>query len=127
MLTLYNPGNNFMTVSVTGRNCDLMCSHCKGTFLKHMEPVSEPEDLYRLAIDLAGRGGIGILVSGGSDKSGRVPLSQHYDVLARIKNETELILNVHTGMVEQLNVEFHLQRHTFEHGAIQVARRMRPG
>ncbi len=99
MLTLYHPGRNFLSVSVTDTECELKCQHCQGAFLKHMEPVSKPDDLYRLAIDHSKNNGIGMLISGGCDAEGKVPLTNHYETLARIKEDTDLILNIHTGLI----------------------------
>lgn len=101
MITLYRPGQRFPAVSVTGKNCDLMCAHCQGIFLDHMKDASSPEKLFSEASELADAEGIGMLISGGCDASGKVPLAGFYDILAKIKNEFDLILNVHTGLADQ--------------------------
>ncbi len=99
MLTLYHPGRNFLSVSVTDTECELECRHCQGAFLKHMTPASDPNILYNKAIELAANSGIGMLISGGCDTKGKVPLDNHYETLARIKQDTDLILNMHTGLI----------------------------
>ncbi len=99
MLTLYQPGNDFISVSVTGTSCALDCTHCHGAFLRHMSPANAPRKLLELARGMEANGGIGMLISGGCDSNGKVPLDGFYGVLARIKKETTLILNLHTGMI----------------------------
>lgn len=101
MLTLYHPGQRFLTASVTGKNCDLNCTHCQGIFLDHMKDASSPDKLLAIGNELDRQGGIGMLVSGGCDGSGKVPLTGSYDTLAEIKSEFNLILNVHTGLAGQ--------------------------
>ncbi len=99
MITIYHPGEDFISVSVTGSSCALDCTHCHGVFLKHMAPATAPDKLLELAREIDANGSIGMLVSGGCDSEGKVPLDDLYDTLAQIKNETSLILNLHTGMV----------------------------
>ena len=104
MLTLYQPGKDFISVSVTGTSCSLDCTHCQGVFLKHMVPATTPQRLLDLAKDIEAEEGIGMLVSGGCDSEGKVPLKGFYDILARIKDETDLILNTHTGLVDENDI-----------------------
>jgi uncharacterized radical SAM superfamily protein len=66
----------FVSVSVTGAACALQCDHCQSRVLEGMIPTNG-QGLFHLARDLAGRGARGILVSGGCDRRGRVPLLQH--------------------------------------------------
>lgn len=89
----------FLPVSVTGQACALSCDHCQTNVLKGMISVRAEEDLFALARRLEAEGSEGILVSGGSTKSGGVPLTGHLDALARIKAELDLKVIVHTGVV----------------------------
>lgn len=98
MKTFYYPGKKFPSVSVTGKDCALSCPHCQGKYLKDMEDVSEPEDLYDFALKLDKRDGNGFLLSGGFTDGGRVPLDDHYSVLSKIKEDMDLLINVHTGV-----------------------------
>jgi len=100
LLTLYQPGKDFLSVSVTGTSCALDCAHCHGMFLKHMASATAPGKLFELAREMDANGGIGMLVSGGCDSEGKVPLDGFHDVLAQIGDETDLITNLHTGMVD---------------------------
>jgi len=54
---------------------------------------------------LEAKGGVGILVSGGSNSEGRVPLERFYDALNWVKNNTGLIVNVHTGLLDRRHAE----------------------
>ncbi len=105
VLSLYMPDRKFMTVSVTGEECALMCRHCKARFLRHMRPALDPETLYRLALEAENARYVGMLVSGGSDPTGRVPLAGYFNTLKNIKKNTNLILNVHTGFIGPEEVE----------------------
>lgn len=105
MLTFYRPSEKFISVSVTGSSCQLMCKHCKARFLKHMRPAPSPDKLLAIAETLEREGGIGMLISGGSDASGKVPLDDFYDALATIKSETDLILNLHVGIIQNQDIK----------------------
>lgn len=104
MLKLYYPGKNFLTVSVTGQHCDLMCKHCNARFLKHMTPAPAPENLYDIALKAEKDGSLGMLISGGSDRTGKVPIFDYLDVIEKIKRNTNLLLNLHTGMINEEDV-----------------------
>ena len=91
--------NRFLPVSVTGTACALQCDHCKTKVLRGMITVSRQRSLYETARDLAGKGTGGILVSGGSKKSGEVPFEPHFADMRRIKDELGLKVVVHSGVV----------------------------
>ncbi len=93
-----NP-RRFLPVSVTGNACALQCDHCRAEVLKGMISVRAEEDLFELAKRLHGEGSDGILVSGGSMKDGAVPLLGHLDHIARIREELDMKVVVHTGVV----------------------------
>lgn len=105
MLSFYSPGRRFRIVSVTGSKCDLMCKHCNARFLRHMVSAEEPRTLIEIARDLSSEDGVGMLVSGGSDRHGQVPLRTYYDALREIKDTTDLVLNVHTGLIKPEGIE----------------------
>ncbi|MHA2086550.1 MAG: hypothetical protein ACXABD_22645, partial [Candidatus Thorarchaeota archaeon] len=62
--------------SVTGMACSLMCDHCEGRLLKGMEPALDPETLLQKCTEAKEKGGEGVLISGGSDARGHVPLAR---------------------------------------------------
>lgn len=89
----------FVSISVTGEKCALHCEHCKTHALQGMVDLpASGRTLYALCADLADRGTRGILVSGGSDRSGRVPLMRHLPDLARVRRELGLTVHVHPGL-----------------------------
>jgi uncharacterized radical SAM superfamily protein len=98
-LFLYHPGKSFPAISVTGDACGLQCDHCRAHYLKGMRPAGSAEHLFKLAKKLEADGAEGMLVSGGCDKNGRIPLGPFLPALKRIKIETRLQLNLHTGLV----------------------------
>ena len=55
------------------------------------------ENLYQKAIELQNKGIKGILISGGLDENGKVPID--YSILEKIKRDTSLIINHHSGFL----------------------------
>jgi uncharacterized radical SAM superfamily protein len=104
-LRFYYPKPRFPSVSVTGTECALECKHCGGHFLSGMDNVDTPLKLKDFSTRLEEEGGVGILISGGSDITGRVPLDRYYKTLSWIKDNTTLIVNVHTGLLNKNQAE----------------------
>ena len=104
-LIVYEPGKTFPAVSVTGKACGLDCAHCSGKYLSGMAPATDPESLWSFARRLAGRGGTGLLVSGGCDAEGRVPLERFLPVIGRVKRELDLKVNIHAGLCDEAFVQ----------------------
>lgn len=100
----YSPGKGFVSISVTGKKCDLMCTHCMGQHLCGMISAENPERLYEEAETIKAAGGSGVLISGGSDVYGRVPLS-HYAPTIRKIADLGLLMNVHSGIIGKLDAE----------------------
>lgn len=90
----------FVSVSVTGASCALQCDHCQSRVLEGMIPL-QGASLFEQARVLASRGARGILVSGGCDKHGRVPLLRHVPHLKRIRDELGLAIRVHPGLPDE--------------------------
>jgi uncharacterized radical SAM superfamily protein len=67
--------------------------------------VSTPKKLRDFCINHENRGGVGLLISGGSNKQGRVPLGPFLDTIKWVKDHTSLILNLHTGMLTRDEAE----------------------
>jgi uncharacterized radical SAM superfamily protein len=91
----------FPAISVTGRSCHLQCEHCKGRLLEEMIPAPEPEALFKAASDVKRSGGSGMLISGGSDIDGGVPLDAFIPTIRRIKTEIGIEVVVHTGLIKR--------------------------
>lgn len=86
-------------LSITGTDCRLLCKHCGGSLLRRMKAVVTPEALRREARRVFQRGGRSILVSGGSEDHGGVPLVPFLPTLREIRSEWGLKVLVHTGLV----------------------------
>jgi uncharacterized radical SAM superfamily protein len=94
-----DPGR-FVSISVTGAECALQCDHCRSRVLEGMLPL-KGASLFDLCARAAERGARGVLVSGGSDRSGRVPLLRHAADLKRARAELDLRIRVHPGLPDE--------------------------
>jgi uncharacterized radical SAM superfamily protein len=99
--TEWAPANprRFLPVSVTGSACALSCDHCQAKVLDGMISVRAGEDLFALASRLKAGGSEGLLVSGGSTRTGGVPLTAHLRHIPRIRSELGMKVIVHSGVV----------------------------
>lgn len=92
----------FASISVTGTACALSCEHCKTNVLHGMADLRRHSgSLFDLCADLAAKGARGVLISGGSDKQGRIPLLAHVPDMIRIRRELGLAIRVHTGLPDE--------------------------
>jgi hypothetical protein len=80
-------------VSLTGAACGLNCAHCGGFYLQHMQPIE--------ALDVAGSKSL--LISGGCDPQGRVPVTRHLETIAALKGKVRL--NWHVGFIDDADLE----------------------
>ncbi len=90
----------FVSISVTGADCALACDHCNSRILEGMRPLKGAR-LYDLCAEVAARGARGVLVSGGCDRRGRVPLLRHAPDLRRARRELGLTVRVHPGLADE--------------------------
>ena len=95
-----NKRNTFVNISVTGNDCALNCEHCKGSLLDSMNHASNPKELKELGDKLVAKGCQGVLISGGADKNGEVPLSEFSEAIAYLKDIGLKVL-VHSGLASQ--------------------------
>ena len=108
-LTFYVPGmircdgvcGKYQAVSITGEACALQCEHCKGDLLRRMVRATTPRDLVDLCIQLAEHGNHGVLISGGCDRTGRLPWAAFLPAIREIKDRTGLLVSVHSGLVDR--------------------------
>lgn len=105
VMMFYYPGKTFPSFSVTGPNCSLNCPHCEGKYIQNMIPVETPDKLFEQALKLSKQGGKGFLLSGGTEPDGKVPLSDYYPTLKKIKKRTDLLVNIHTGIPSEEDAE----------------------
>ena len=90
--------NAFMPISLTGNACGLDCDHCDTKILDPMIPLKDI-GLYEMAQKMKAQGTEALLISGGSNKKGQVPFLKHIKDIKRIKEELNLKIIMHTGMV----------------------------
>ncbi len=90
----------FVPVSVTGTACALDCDHCGGQILRFMRGVPDG-GLFALCERLAAQGTRGILLSGGCDGAGRVPLTRWAREVRHVREELGMKVIVHTGLIDE--------------------------
>jgi hypothetical protein len=94
--------DRFAAISVTGRHCDLRCGHCEGALLESMIPAEDPETFFQVVDQLRSRGGLGILVSGGANRNGEVPLEKFISSIRIIKEkDPQFKVLCHTGLIRK--------------------------
>jgi uncharacterized radical SAM superfamily protein len=100
-LKIFIPDKKFPAISLTGSECALHCAHCNEKYLGGMRPILNNLDLETFLIDHAKNGGVGVLLSGGCDPDGSVPLLNFLDTVKKVKDQTNLIINTHTGLLNE--------------------------
>ncbi len=78
-----------LPVSLTGIGCALDCAHCGGHYLEHMRPIA----------GLNAGDAKSLLISGGCDTAGRVPVDGHLAELAALRPGRRL--NWHVGFSDE--------------------------
>ncbi|MCP4542969.1 MAG: radical SAM protein [Chloroflexi bacterium] len=99
-----NTPHRFASISLTGRDCELMCEHCKGRLLTGMRPAPTPDALLAQGHKLIEQGCEGVLISGGADVDGAVPIKAHLPAIAQLKGLGLRVL-VHTGLLDRETAE----------------------
>ena len=94
--------DRFAAISVTGGRCDLRCAHCKGKLLESMIPAVDPEAFFEAIGRLRLNGAHGVLVSGGADRNGEVPLEKFIPSIKTLKEtDPQFKVIVHTGLIRR--------------------------
>ena len=100
--TFLSQKNKFAAISVTGRHCALRCEHCKGKLLESMIPAEDPKTFFKVVQRLQFHGALGILVSGGSNQNGEVPLKKFIPSIRTLKEKNpQFKVIVHTGLIRR--------------------------
>jgi len=100
-LKVYIPNVKFPAISLTGSECALHCEHCNEKYLDGMKHILTNADLEQFLLKLHDDGGKGVLLSGGCDSDGSVPLLRFLDTVKTVKEKTGLIINTHTGLLNE--------------------------
>jgi len=95
-----NEPQRFATISLTGTACALDCAHCSRHLLEAMYAAPTPAKLLALGRRLQAEGCEGMLLSGGADPRGAVPLRPFLPAIARLKG-VGLTIIVHTGLADE--------------------------
>jgi len=92
----------YVSVSVTGTTCALHCDHCDTKVLRGMTDLRRFDgSLFEMCESLAEGGTRGVLISGGSDLRGRVPLLPYIADLKRVRMELGISVRVHVGLPDE--------------------------
>ena len=97
MIRCGNIRGRYPAISITGDRCDLQCDHCRGKLLQPMLKAAGPDEFLRQCVKLEKNGAYGILLTGGSDRYGRLPWQAYLPAIQKIKDQTGLFLSAHTG------------------------------
>ena len=100
--TFSSQKDRFAAISVTGNHCDLRCGHCQGKLLESMIATEDPETFFQVADRLRLAGALGVLVSGGADQNGEVPLKKFIPSIKVLKEkDPQFKVIVHTGLIRR--------------------------
>lgn len=83
-------------ISLTGAQCALNCAHCGRHYLRHMIPIWD-------AADRVAETAPSVLISGGCDTEGRVPVTAHLEEVAALRPGRQL--NWHVGLISEPEAE----------------------
>lgn len=98
-LNFFITSDMFPSVSITGSRCSLQCKHCAGKLLERLIPCNTPDSLISAGITLESEGAKGILITGGCNRLGKVPVTSMSEAIKMLKETTDLILIAHTGFI----------------------------
>jgi len=98
----FSPGESYPTISITGTTCALNCQYCQGYYLKNMYPALTPADLYSAVKNLHAKGARGILISGGFNQDGVLPIKPFLPTIKKIKKDFDLVISLHAGLVDKV-------------------------
>lgn len=92
----------FPSISMSGNRCILQCKHCNHTYLNDMQNLIKPEKFLEIVRRFVDNGVVGFLLSGGCNKDGEMlNLRKLLPIIKQVKNETDLIIKLHTGFVDK--------------------------
>jgi uncharacterized radical SAM superfamily protein len=91
----------YPAVSITGKECALQCDHCQGKTLEPMIEAQTGEALVKTCVQLSERGNLGVLISGGCDRAGRLPWAPFVEAIREVKRKTNLYISIHCGLVDE--------------------------
>ena len=98
-----NTPQSFLNISITGDDCELQCSHCRGVLLRGMISADSSKRLMEITEKYLKSGNLkGMLISGGFDRSGKLVFDSIIDGIKEIKAKYPcLTLYIHTGFLDR--------------------------
>ncbi len=96
-----NKSDSFPPFSITGSSCSLKCEHCNAEILKSMAPALTPDELFEKAKAIYDSGGLGFLLSGGSNGKGIVDILPYINTIKKIKSDFNLKVIAHCGLITE--------------------------
>jgi uncharacterized radical SAM superfamily protein len=112
MIFFFYPSGRTIAMSLTGTHCELHCDHCNAQYLKGMATKEQTLELLKKRPDYY----TSVLVSGGSTKEGKVPVTEHLPFIKMLYDKG-LKLNFHTGLLsreEILKIKPYVNRVSFD-------------
>jgi len=100
-IKVFIPGLKYPSISITGDYCSLMCDYCRGRYLRGMKRVLTPKELYDLVRKLYKDGINGVLISGGFNTEGSLPIEPYIPVIKDIKKDFRIVISIHTGLISK--------------------------
>ena len=91
----------FVAISLNGRQCELLCDHCKTRLLGALYQAESPERFATLCEHLHEQGCRGMLLTGGCGSDGTIPLPRFVDAAREAKNRWGFRYAVHTKLVTE--------------------------
>ncbi len=107
-ITFYLPGmisynglkGAYPGISITGAHCALICDHCQAKILEPMPAAMSPDALIDTCRRFADRGCLGVLISGGCDRNGRLPWPRFIPAIRKVKEQTGFYISIHCGLLD---------------------------
>ena len=100
MFVAYGERGRYPAISITAKECAQNCLHCGGKLLQTMPSATSSEELIALGQRLWREGQAGMLLSGGTDGTGRLPWTGLLPGIKELSQTTGLILTAHVGRVD---------------------------
>ncbi len=91
----------FAAVSLNGLHCELKCDHCKMRMLAALHRSESPDRFLALCESLHTKGCQGLLLTGGCDQDGVIPLAPFADAVAEAKRRWGFALASHSKLATE--------------------------
>ncbi len=110
-----NNPNSFINISLTGKNCELLCKHCKGILLKDMEDINFFYERFKSEKSYNQLNGV--LFSGGFNKDGVLILNND-----NIKKIEKIKFNIKNNVNK--NAKFYMHLGFIDKNIVKVLNRL---